>query len=80
MLPAMFWFIWPSGFRGGDLKKIGKSEKHCNKENSKLSNCFYFTVFKERYCVIEHSCLRYFENKKVSKTRGVCKHYKVKPV
>jgi hypothetical protein len=26
MLPAMFWFIWPSGFRGGDLKKIGQSE------------------------------------------------------
>ena len=26
MLPAMFWFIWPSGFRGGDFKKIGQSE------------------------------------------------------
>jgi hypothetical protein len=22
MLPAMFWLIWPNGFRGGDLKKL----------------------------------------------------------
>jgi hypothetical protein len=26
MFPAMFQLIWPSGFRGGDLKKIGQSE------------------------------------------------------
>ena len=26
MLPTKFWFIWPSGFRGKDLKKIGQSE------------------------------------------------------
>jgi hypothetical protein len=22
MLPTKFWFIWPSGFRGEDLKKL----------------------------------------------------------
>ena len=27
MLPVMFQLIWPSGFRGRDLKKIGQSEK-----------------------------------------------------
>jgi hypothetical protein len=26
MLPTKFRFIWPSGFRGEDLKKIGQSE------------------------------------------------------
>jgi hypothetical protein len=26
MLPTKFQFIWPSGFRGEDLKKIGQSE------------------------------------------------------
>ena len=27
MLPTKFRFIWPSSFRGEDLKKIGLSEK-----------------------------------------------------
>jgi hypothetical protein len=27
MLPTRFWFIWQSGFRGKDLKKISQSEK-----------------------------------------------------
>ena len=26
MLPTMFQFIWPSGFRGEDFLKIGQSE------------------------------------------------------
>ena len=26
MFPTKFRFIWPSGFRGEDLKKIGQSE------------------------------------------------------
>jgi hypothetical protein len=26
MLPTKFRFVWPSGFRGEDLKKIGQSE------------------------------------------------------
>ena len=26
MLPTKFRFIWPSGFEGEDLKKIGRSE------------------------------------------------------
>jgi hypothetical protein len=26
MLPTKFWFIWSSGFRGEDFKKIGQSE------------------------------------------------------
>ena len=27
MLPAMFWLIWPSGFRGGDLKKLANQKQ-----------------------------------------------------
>jgi hypothetical protein len=26
MLPTQFWFIWPNGFRGEELKKISQSE------------------------------------------------------
>jgi hypothetical protein len=26
MLPTKFWFIWPNGFKGEDLKKINQSE------------------------------------------------------
>jgi hypothetical protein len=26
MLPTKFWFIWQSGFKGEDLKKIGQSK------------------------------------------------------
>jgi hypothetical protein len=26
MVPTKFWFIWPSGFRGEELKKIDQSE------------------------------------------------------
>jgi hypothetical protein len=27
MLPAMFRLIWPSGFRGGDLKKLANHKQ-----------------------------------------------------
>jgi hypothetical protein len=27
MLPAMFRLIWPSGFRGGDLKKLANQKQ-----------------------------------------------------
>ena len=27
MLPTKFWFIWPSGFRGEDLKKLANQKQ-----------------------------------------------------
>jgi len=27
MLPTKFWFIWPSGFRGGNLKKSANQKQ-----------------------------------------------------
>jgi hypothetical protein len=32
MLPAMFRFIWPSGFRGGDLKKLANQKQELHVE------------------------------------------------
>jgi hypothetical protein len=29
MLPTTFWFIWPSGFRGEDLKKSANQKQNC---------------------------------------------------
>jgi hypothetical protein len=30
MLPTKFWFIWPSGFRGEDLKKLANQKQEFN--------------------------------------------------
>jgi hypothetical protein len=27
MLPTKFWLIWPSGFRGGNLKKLANQKQ-----------------------------------------------------